>query len=43
MDNCEIMQCYYNHDGRCAIGSFARNDDGEWEKVPRYCPRREKE
>lgn len=38
MRRCDIMQCYYNHDGRCAIGSFVKNDKGEWTKAPKFCP-----
>ena len=34
---CQIAQCYYNMDGRCAISHF-RMVDGKLEKYPAFCP-----
>ncbi len=42
MEKCGIVQCYYNHDGRCGIGSFIKADN-VFRATPMYCPRKEGE
>lgn len=42
MEKCGIVQCYYNHDGRCGIVSFEKIGN-VLEKAPNYCPRRNEE
>lgn len=42
MGNCRVSQCYYNLDGRCAIGNYLTVPDG-MVQIPVYCPRKEKD
>lgn len=42
MCDCRVSQCYYNIDGRCAIGNYLTVPDG-MVQIPVYCPRKEKD
>ena len=46
MERCDIMQCYFNHDSRCAViraEAIVSGRPAGLEEYPAFCPRREKE
>ena len=38
MNRCDMVQCYYNLDGRCAKDTYAKNGEGKMVRVIPDCP-----